>query len=306
MPRKRKSRIYRKRDRWYGDFRDLGGRLEALKAEGEATATTDPDVAAALATKRVEELEARRATPRERTFLGVERHATLGTFAADHLEAKAKAGRVGDPHLANSEKHFERACAFFGTGREIRTIGVRDVERWMHALSERPNGRGGTLSPKTVREHLNTLSNLYRRAQGEAAVPPGFNPVAAVMDKPVARQREARWFEIHDAALVLEAARLYEPPPDKHGCPFMYAIVATALLTGGRKREILGLEVDDVSFDRRTITFRPNAHRRLKSRTSHRSVPVWPHHWRRSFGCTCSGAQGRVVGSCSLPSEPAE
>jgi integrase len=34
--------------------------------------------------------------------------------------------------------------------------------------------------------------------------------------------------------------------------------------------------VADVSFDRETVTFRANAHRRLKTRTSHRVVPLWP------------------------------
>ena len=40
---------------------------------------------------------------------------------------------------------------------------------------------------------------------------------------------------------------------------------------------MLGLEVQDVSFDRKTVTFRPNEHRRLKTRTSRRTVPLWPH-----------------------------
>jgi integrase len=40
--------------------------------------------------------------------------------------------------------------------------------------------------------------------------------------------------------------------------------------------EILGLEVADVSFGRETVTFRANEHRRLKTRTSHRVVPLWP------------------------------
>lgn len=39
---------------------------------------------------------------------------------------------------------------------------------------------------------------------------------------------------------------------------------------------MLGLEVSDVSFDRKTIRFRPNEHRRLKTRSSDRSVPLWP------------------------------
>src|SRR5207248_1943601 len=53
-------------------------------------------------------------------------------------------------------------------------------------------------------------------------------------------------------------------------------LIATLLLTGGRETEVLGLEVEDISFDRKTITFRPNAWRRLKTRRSARTVPLWP------------------------------
>jgi integrase len=55
-------------------------------------------------------------------------------------------------------------------------------------------------------------------------------------------------------------------------CP----LLATYLLTGGRESEVTGLELDDVSLDRRTITFRPNAWRRLKTPGSHRVVRLWP------------------------------
>ncbi|MDQ3083014.1 MAG: tyrosine-type recombinase/integrase, partial [Gemmatimonadota bacterium] len=57
---------------------------------------------------------------------------------------------------------------------------------------------------------------------------------------------------------------------------FIYPLLATYLLTGGRETEVLGLEVDDVNFERKTVTFRPNGWRRLKTRTSHRTVPLWP------------------------------
>ena len=64
-----------------------------------------------------------------------------------------------------------------------------------------------------------------------------------------------------------------EPIDDaRHAC----VLVALFLLTGCRLREITGLELDDVSFDRRTITIRPNRWRRLKTRTSHRVIPLWP------------------------------
>jgi integrase len=58
---------------------------------------------------------------------------------------------------------------------------------------------------------------------------------------------------------------------------FAYPLLATFLLSGGRRAEVLGLEVEDLSFDRHTITFRKNRSRgRLKTRTSQRVVPMWP------------------------------
>ena len=56
--------------------------------------------------------------------------------------------------------------------------------------------------------------------------------------------------------------------------PSFYPIIATFLLTGGRKSEVLGLEVEDVSFDRALVHFRPHGHRGLKTQTSVRAVPL--------------------------------
>jgi integrase len=39
---------------------------------------------------------------------------------------------------------------------------------------------------------------------------------------------------------------------------------------------VLGLEVGDVNFDRKTVTFRPNRWRRLKTGTSHGTAPPGP------------------------------
>jgi len=97
------------------------------------------------------------------------------------------------------------------------------------------------------------------------------------MDKPVAEPEEARWLEVPDAALLLEAARVTQPARPDLEAPCAYPLLATFLLTGGRRSEVLGLEVEDVSFDRQTVTFRRNAsRRRLKTRPSHRTVPLWP------------------------------
>lgn len=222
---------------------------------------------------------------------------------------KKRSGRVTDQWLASAELHLRAAVEFFGEPVDLAGIGVHDIERYAHWLAERPRrlpracrdcGSGDIkveglltscashecgawwklvpLSPGTRRKYLNSLSNLFRRAAGEGYVPPGHNPVAALMDKPQAAWKEARWLETHEAALLLEAACTFRPRREEVAIPpaMLHALIATFLLTGGRKAEVLGLAVDDVSFDRRRITFRPHPWRRLKTATSHRSVPLWP------------------------------
>ena len=109
-----------------------------------------------------------------------------------------------------AELALNRAVDYFGAARELDTVRVSHVRGWIAWLDALtlPHHRRG---PGTVRHSLNHLSNLYRRAQEEEVVLPGYNPVAAIMDKPVAPRREARWLEPHDAALVLEPARHLPP-----------------------------------------------------------------------------------------------
>ena len=273
MARRKTSRVYIRGERFWGDFRSLGGRREPLIPPGEALATDDADIAEKLAGDRIAELEASR---RSGALLGIRRQARLRAFAADHLVLKAESGRFVAAYLLGVEHHYERASEFFGQDRELTSISVLDVRAWIAALRSLPNGRGGTLSPKTIRDHLDSLSNLFRRAQSEGCVPPGHNPISSTMDKPRAETPEAEWLEVSDAALLLEAARCYSPPPDKRGIGFMYPIVGAFLLTGGRYSEVMGLLVGDVNFERRTVTFRPNDHRRLKTKRSRRVVPLWP------------------------------
>jgi hypothetical protein len=56
------------------------------------------------------------------------------------------------------------------------------------------------------------------------------------MDKPSGRRDEARWLEVHEAALLLEAARTYKPARPDIAMSFIYPLLATYLLTGGERR----------------------------------------------------------------------
>ncbi|MGI9040761.1 MAG: hypothetical protein ACR2HK_06625, partial [Gemmatimonadales bacterium] len=67
------------------------------------------------------------------------------------------------------------------------------------------------LGAETVRRHLFTLSAVYRFAQEAELLPPGFNPVSVLREKPSGGQHEAQWLEVPDAALLLESARTMPP-----------------------------------------------------------------------------------------------
>ena len=276
MAKKKTSRIYWRDQggvrRAYIDLRDLGGGREALKVNGEKRSTTDADIAAELAARRVKELETQK---RRKVIFGVERVEGLKSFAAQHLLQKAKGGKVTAGWLEAAEYHLREAIRFFGEARDVASLTSADVQKYANHLQTVSNGRGGTLSAGSQRHYLNSLSNLFRRAQSEGVVTPGYNPVAALMEKPSGKPPEARWLEPDEAALLLESARTYRPEPDAHAGP-IYPLLSVLLLTGGRTSEVLGLQVDDVSLQRKTITFRPNEWRRLKTLTSHRSVRLWP------------------------------
>ncbi len=288
---KRRSRIYwrggaeRRADgstaqrfsRAYADFRDfadVGGGREPLIPPGATRATDDAVVAEELVTQRLGELKRLR---RDRALIGESRAgATLGEVARQHLILKAEAGKQSRRWLVCAELHLKRACEFFGSGRRLSTIAVEDLHRWLIHLETIDSGRGGKLAAGTRRHHLNSLSSVFRRAQSLGLVPVGMNPVAAIMpgERPIGRRSEAAWLEVHEAAHLLEVARRFPRPVNTF--PHMYELVATMLLTGMRKSEALGLAVEDVSFERKTVTLRPHPWRRLKNEKSARVIPLWP------------------------------
>lgn len=245
-----------------------------LIPEGQRLATTNWDVARRIVATHLEEFERLRA---HRSLVGLRRTATLGEFASEHLIDKATNEDVTDQWLGVLERRLQDAVEFFGADRELSSIRPSDVKKWMVWLRENKPGQGDrTMTSGTLRHYLNALSSLFRSAEEEEAVPPGYNPVASLKRKPRGRAQEAKWFEVHEGALVLEAARTHRSARPNLAIPFLYPLVASFLLTGGRKSEVLGLETDDVSFDRKTVSFRTNDWRRLKTERSSRVIPLWP------------------------------
>jgi integrase len=262
--------------RYLREYRDVGGKREALIPPEQHLATTDLTTAEALLAERVRALEGKR---RGRA-LGLDRPSSpLGPFVQEHLIAKRRAGRVTEGWIARSEVLLTRACEFFGYQRELGSIEVDDVERWLEQLRQRAGYRGTALKAASLLHHLHVLSNVFRRAQKLKLVPLGHNPVWALMEKPAVRRQEATWLDVPTAALVLEAAKYYRSGNPARAYAFIYPLVATFLLTGGRADEVLGLRVEDVSFERKTVRFCPTPFRRGKQGKSvhaERIIPVWP------------------------------
>jgi integrase len=188
---------------------------------------------------RLEQLEAIR---RDQKRFGPRRSARLADYAAEHLVRKAKSVRFTEDWLTTSELFLKRAVEHFGADRKLSTIDVQDVREWAEALTQIRTRSGGPMTGGTVKHHLNTLSNLFRHAASERRVPTNYNPVRDLLDKPQGQREEAKWLEVHEAALLLESCRTYQSARPDLAMPFLYPLVATYLLTGGRRREVLGLE----------------------------------------------------------------
>lgn len=300
----------------FRDYSDVGGKREALIPAGSASATSDPDVAKKLAADRLGQLEKKRRGRdllgierestlkkyaarhlREKAKAGKVVPETLALaeghlrsailfFGADRDLRSIAARDVARwlEHLAAVPNGRGQACPECGVpaSKTAAAGNADDPLLWNCpvCLEERDRfvrWRVPGLSDSTRRKYINDLSNLYRRAQSEGYVDTGYNPVSALMDKPTDPvATETDFLEVPDAALLLEAARLWKPDPSSDPFPHMYELLAAYLLTGGRKSEVLGLELDDISFDRRTVTFRTNRWRRLKTPAANRTVPMHP------------------------------
>ena len=273
MPRKSSGpRIFWRNGRAYADFRsyaDVGGGREALAESGSKWGTTDPEIAQAIFGSRLEGLRRKRAG---RALAPEQNATTLVQLVGHHLVTKAKAARTSESHMFDLESRLRAAIDYFGAERDPRTIVPNEVRNWADNLAA-----SGTRKPGTIRHYLNALSGLYGRAQEGLFVPPGYNPVSALQEKPTGRWKgEAKFFEVEEATLLLEAARVVTSRNRANATPGLYPILSTFLLTGGRFSEVIGLQVDDISFDRGLVRFRPNEHRGLKTQTSIRTVPLWP------------------------------
>ena len=238
--------------RYYADLRDIGAGQVALKAPGSSRATTDEIEAHKLLARKIEEIQGK---------VAASGSARLKPFMDEFI--RQNPGEVTEQWLHDTELRLLKAVEYFGADRDLVSIEPKHIRDWLNKkLSHLSNG--------TQRHYLHALSGLYRYAQELGVVPVGYNPVGGLYRKPSIvnkRQRTDEFFEIDEAARFLDAAERL----DLH-----HALIATFLLTGGKRNEVLGLVVSDVDFENSLVRIQPNQHRRLKRVWSERAVPVWP------------------------------
>lgn len=266
MPR---QRLYQKRGRWYGDFRDyadVGGGQEALIPDGETTATKDESVAEQILARRLIELENRRQGDSQAG-------PTLESYMERHLEVKAGYRRPAT--VKRDRTSLERVLEFFGQDTRLDEIGVAELTDYISHRRQQPGRDEGTnISAQTIRHELHALSSLFKRAVAEDRA--DENPVSRLPEKPKVSRREKEWYEHDQAGRLIRAAKAHDRAAGPRSIDFMQELLATFLLTGGRRAEVLGLLRKDVDRQEGIVWFRANEHRDLKRDHARRYVPLWP------------------------------
>ena len=268
MPRHAKAvPIYRDRTgNFYADlrrYRDVGGKRQALHTGIRKDAE---EKCKELVTEfEALQLNQRQEIPGDDVKLGESIEAFL-QWKKEHSDVRART-------IEDDRKALEQAQECFGAERTLKSIRpTPDIEQYLTHLKQTIRPMRGVVSGSTLRNKLKSLSGLYAWAGYRDFVQ--HNPVRALAGpvKPKARFAEATFLQPADVALVLEAAR-FIPSGEM---PHQRAVIATLALTGGRRNEVLGLTWDDVNFKNKTVTFRPNDFRKLKTAKSSRVVPLHP------------------------------
>ena len=115
--------------------------------------------------------------------------------------------------------------------------------------------------------------------------------------------KEATFLEIEEGAALLQAAGWFDLYPSPAGCRFLEPLIGTMLIEGSRWGETAGLLMDDIDLDRGVVRIRDNQFRKLKTRHSRRTIPLWPQY--REIIVPHLGARRAADDDCPLlfPSE---
>jgi integrase len=169
-----------------------------------------------------------------------EKEVTIDKVAALHLEAfKNRPSVVSETALVG-------AVLSFFKGRLVSSISRADLDSFRNARIDATRKTGRRGSPSTVNHELWMLKKLVNRAV-ESGYLRGAPFVIKKKDLIPCPKGRVSYLELAEARALLEAARA------STRSPLLYPVVLTALETGMRRGEILGLKWADVDLKLRKI-----------------------------------------------------
>lgn len=156
-------------------------------------------------------------------------------------------------------------------------------------MQGRLDGKGG-LSPKSLREHKNVISQALDMAVKNKLIP--SNPFQFVIMPPLEKPEPAYYNEVQLRKLF---AALQNDP--------LLPLVKITVLYGLRRSELLGLKWDCIDFDRRTMTIRHTvckvtevvAKDKTKTASSHRTFPLMDDALEIFKMVKCQEQQNRLL-----------
>ncbi len=153
----------------------------------------------------------------------------------------------------------------------------------------RRDGKGG-LSPKSLREHKNVISQTLDMAVKNKLIP--SNPFQFVILPPLERHEPSFY---NDTQLMTLFAALHDDP--------MLPLVKITAMYGLRRSELLGLKWDSINFDRHTMTIRHTVSKvtevvakdKTKTASSYRTFPLTPDALEIFQFAKCQEQQNRLA-----------
>lgn len=243
---------------WRADFRSLGGGTPSLGTRDR----TEAEEELAKEKRRLEK------EAEQNDVTAVEEDPPLVEFAQKHLDLKRD--EVAEATWANEERALGNLTTYL---TQTLSYEPRLSDVTARRLKEFLQHRLQTVKKSTAGVELSGISSMLSRAEAWRYVD---RNEASYVKRPKVEHDEAVWLELEEAARVLQAARAMEDRGSSRCLPYTRALLATYLLTGGRREEVFGLRWQDIDFKSDFVLFRPNQHRTLKNRPSKRRVPLWP------------------------------
>lgn len=256
--RTRHPGIYRRGDRYTFIYRDALGRQRERSAR-----TLD---------------EARREKARleqvARAGAGDPSTVTLHAFLDEWVDRYQGTGRRGFREETRAEYRAllaRYAKRHFSDRAKLAQIRPKDVSAFVAWLVRQPNGRGGRLSDKSIRNALNPLSAALRTARREGLIESDPTQDAQLPHRPKVQvdEEDVRHLELEQLRTFLRLVH-----PDHR------LLMRFTAETGLRASEVIGLDVRHLALDgeRPVVRVRQRFRRgevgALKSRYARRDVPL--------------------------------